>query len=572
MDLRHLTAPPSEAERTAVDAVLGPPESGWDGGEFDAESGRIAVGGHSARACRHLLLPTLHALRDARGWITEGGLGYVCQRLTIPPAEAYGVATFYALLGVEERPDRIVHVCDDVMCARLASATEATLRSEGASPRPSPCLGGCANPAATLEDVAGSTLASGTDAPPVPQDRGELRLLRRIGVVDPSSIQEYREHGGFAGLIRARELGPEGVLEEIERSNLRGRGGAAFPVAVKWAGVRAAGGETKHVIANGDESEPGTFKDRVLMESDPFAVVEGLLIAAEATGATKAWIYVRAEYPTAIERLRAAIAAVESVGINEGLEVELRVGAGAYICGEETALFASIEGHRGEPRQKPPFPTTSGLFGQPTAINNIETLVAVVDIAERGGETFAIDGTDGSTGRKLFSLSGDIACPGVYEVPFGTPLADLIELAGGTDGQLGAVLLGGAAGTFVGPDSLDLELSIEGAAAAGATVGSGAVMVFNDSTDFGAIVRRIAAFFRDESCGKCVPCRIGTVRQEEALIRLDRGKVIGSIETELHLLSDIDAVMTDASICGLGRTAASAVRSAISLGLIGVVA
>ncbi len=572
MDLRHLTAPPSEAERTAVDAVLGPPESGWDGGEFDAESGRIAFGGHGVRARRHLLLPTLHALRDARGWITEGGLGYVCQRLTIPPAEAYGVATFYALLGVEDRPDRIVHVCDDLICARFASATEEAVRSEGASPLPSPCLGGCANPAATLEDFAGSALASGTNAPPVPQDRAELRLLRRIGVVDPSSIEEYKDDGGFTGLIRARELGPEGVLEEIERSNLRGRGGAAFPVAVKWAGVRAAVGDTKHVIANGDESEPGTFKDRVLMESDPFAVVEGLLIAAEATGATKAWIYVRAEYPTAIERLRAAIVAVESGAINDGLEIELRVGAGAYICGEETALFASIEGHRGEPRQKPPFPTTSGLFGQPTAINNIETLVAVVDVAERGGETFAIDGTDGSTGRKLFSLSGDVAYPGVYEVPFGTSLADLIELAGGANGQLGAVLLGGAAGTFVGPDALDLELSIEGAAAAGATVGSGAVMVFNDSTDFGAIVRRIAAFFRDESCGKCVPCRIGTVRQEEALIRLDQGRVIGSIETELRLLSDIDAVMTDASICGLGRTAASAVRSAISLGLIGVVA
>ncbi len=572
MDLRLLTAAPTDAERTAVDDVLGPPTSGWDGAAFDEASGRIAVGGHATRARRHLLLPALHALRDSRGWISEGGLGYICERLSIPPAEAYGVATFYALLDVEERAARVVHVCDDIVCARTAGESKTTLEAEGAVVVPSPCLGGCANPVATLEDVAGSPLANRSETPPVPQERDGLRLLRRIGVIDPESLTDYEQHGGFVALRRARELGSNGVLDELGQANLRGRGGAAFPVAAKWRGTRVAEGTVKHVIANGDESEPGTFKDRVLMESDPFAVVEGLLIAAETVGATKGWIYVRAEYPLAVRRLEIAIAAIEAAGLNEGFHIELRVGAGAYVCGEETALFASIEGQRGEPRQKPPFPTTNGLFGQPTAINNIETLVAVLEIVERGGEAFAATGTAGSSGPKLFSVSGDVHRPGVYELPFGTPLSELIDIAGGPVDRMGAVLLGGAAGSFIPPDGLDIELSIEGAAGAGAALGSGAVMVFDATTDFGAVVRRIAAFFRDESCGKCVPCRIGTVRQEETLIRLSEGDTIGSVSDELRLLSDLDAVMTDASICGLGRTAASAVRSAIALELPGVLA
>ena len=570
MDLRLLAATPTDLERDAVDSVIGLPED-RDGDRIDQAVGRVALGGHQVRAERHLLLPALHSLRNARGWISEGGLGYVCERLTIPPAEAYGVATFYSLLGLEERPDRVVHVCDDIMCIGRSEATITRLEGEGVSVTRSPCLGGCCSPPATLEDAVGSTFASGSDTPPVPQEPNGLRLLRRVGVVDPTSIGDYQEHGGFSALRRARELGPEEVLNELERSNLRGRGGAAFPIAVKWRGVRAADGAVKHVIANGDESEPGTFKDRVLMEADPFALIEGLLIAAEATAATKAWIYVRAEYPTAIERLGTAIAATEAAGLHDDLDIEIRVGAGAYICGEETSLFASIEGQRGEPRQKPPFPTTSGLFLQPTAINNIETLVAVLEVIEQGAKAFAAVGTKDSTGPKLFSVSGDVHRPGVYELPFGTPLNELIALAGGARGQIGAVLLGGAAGTFIGPGDLDFELSIEGATGVGAMLGSGAVMVFNDSTDFGAIVRRIAAFFRDESCGKCVPCRIGTVRQEEALIRLADGNVIDSVESELRLLADIDAVMTDASICGLGRTAAAAVRSAIALELAGVI-
>jgi NADH-quinone oxidoreductase subunit F len=571
MDLRLIDAAPTDTERAAVDAILGAAAGAWDGGDFDESSGRVAIGGRVQRERRHLLLPALHALRDATGWISEGGLGYVSQRLTIPPAEIYGVATFYALLGTAERPERVVHLCDDVACMSSAPAARDQLEASGATVVPSPCLGGCATPAAMLNDVVGSSLTSSLAPPPVPQPRESLRLLRRVGSVDPSSLDDYRDSGGFAGLEKARELGPTGTIDEVAAANLRGRGGAAFPVAVKWRGVREAEGETKHVIANGDESEPGTFKDRVLMESDPFAVMEGLLIAAVATGATHAWLYVRAEYPTAIAALRTAAAQVDAAGLAGGVQIEFRIGAGAYICGEETALFASIEGYRGEPRQKPPFPTTHGLFAQPTAINNIETLVATVDVLSRGAAAFTAAGTEGSTGTKLFSISGSVDTPGVYEVPFGTSLGDLIDMAGGNTGGIGAILLGGAAGTFVTSDDLDLKLSLEDAAATGATLGSGAVVVFDDHTDFGPVVRRIAGFFRDESCGKCVPCRVGTVRQEEALIRLGTGQVLDSVATELELLSDLDSTMTHASICGLGRTAASAVRSAIALRLPGVV-
>ncbi|MEE9298241.1 MAG: NADH-ubiquinone oxidoreductase-F iron-sulfur binding region domain-containing protein [Acidimicrobiia bacterium] len=574
MDIRPLTAVATKPERSAVDGVLGSPTSGWDGGEFDEESGRVARGGRSARERRHLLLPALHALREAHGWISPGGLGYVCERLTIPPADAYGVASFYALLPTEPRPETVVHACDDIVCRTAgAEIAIAELEAAGTSVLRSPCLGRCETAPARMLDEVGSPFRSdlASDPPGLPQDPESLRLLHRVGTVDPESLEDYEAHGGLTALRRAAELGADGVLDELRRSNLRGRGGAAFPVAAKWSGTRGAPGETKHVIANGDESEPGTFKDRVLMEGDPFAVLEGLLIAAAVTGASHAWVYVRTEYPEAGERLRRAAEVLRAAGVAPDVSIEVRIGAGAYICGEETSLFASIEGYRGEPRQKPPFPTISGLFSQPTAINNVETLVAVLDIVNRGGDAFAAEGTAESTGPRLFSVSGAVGTPGVYEVPFGVLLGDLIDLAGGVEGELGAILLGGAAGSFVGPDALGMPLTLEDTSAAGATLGSGAVVVFDDATDFGDVVRRIAAFFRDESCGKCVPCRIGTVRQEEALIRLGSGSS-GRVDDELRLLSDVDAVMTDASICGLGRTAASAVRSSLRLGLPGVVA
>jgi NADH-quinone oxidoreductase subunit F len=327
------------------------------------------------------------------------------------------------------------------------------------------------------------------------------------------------------------------------------------------------------VVCNADESEPGTFKDRVIMEEDPFALIEAMTIAGLATGSEQGYLYIRAEYPLATSRLQHAIDEARRRGylganvMNEGVtfDIELRRGAGAYICGEETALFNSIEGKRGEPRNKPPFPVQAGLFSKPTVINNVETLVNVPHILLAGGPAFAATGTSASTGTKLFCLSGCVTTPGLYEAPFGITLRQLIDRAGGVrDGRkLKAILLGGAAGVFVTPDELDMPLTFEGTRAAGATLGSGVIMLFDDTVDLHDIVLRIASFFRDESCGQCVPCRIGTIRQEEALHRLGHSKSPGSTDADLVLMKDLAQVMADASICGLGQTAASAVQSAV---------
>ncbi|MGA7669528.1 MAG: NADH-ubiquinone oxidoreductase-F iron-sulfur binding region domain-containing protein, partial [Nitrolancea sp.] len=411
----------------------------------------------------------------------------------------------------------------------------------------------------------------------VPQSQGasasELRLLRRVGRIDPESLDDYRATGGYEALRQALDLGPDGVIREVIDSRLMGRGGAAFPTGRKWNDVAHAPVRPHYLICNADESEPGTFKDRVLMEEDPFALIEAMTIGGYATGCEKGYIYIRNEYPLATARLQSAIDHARRRGflgddiMGEGVtfDIEIRRGAGAYICGEETSLFNSIEGMRGEPRNKPPFPTQAGLFRKPTLVNNVETFVNVLDIVRFGGPAYAAIGTEGSTGTKLFCLSGRVAKPGVYEVPFGTTLRELIALAGGVpQGRLiKAILLGGAAGSFVTADELDVPLTFEGTRAIGASLGSGVIMVFDDTVDLTDTLLRIAAFFRDESCGQCVPCRVGTVRQEEALRRLISGKTIGSTADEVALLNDVGQVMRDASICGLGQTAAGAVLSGV---------
>jgi NADH-quinone oxidoreductase subunit F len=579
MDLRLMLDRPTEEERDAIDVLLGPD---------DGLNERVGYGGHAARSRRHLLLPALHAAQDAAGAVSRGALAYICDRLTIPPAEAYGVATFYALFDTDGAGGPDVHVCDDIVCAQYgAGGLCAALDQAGTEYETSPCLGQCDRAPAVMfhQPGVGYGNAAPADAatvgtpvfselPPglLHQDVSDLTLLRRIGMVDPTSLDSYVETGGFQTLAKAREMGPEAVIEELKSSGLRGRGGAAFPIGVKWEGVRGAAGTEKYVIANGDESEPGTFKDRLLMEGDPFAVVEAMALYGYVTGATKGFVYVRGEYPTAARRLENAVDKTREAGLlDHDFDLEVRRGAGAYICGEETALFASIEGHRGEPRQKPPFPTQSGVFGKPTGINNIETLLAALEVVSHGGEAFSSVGTAQSSGPKLFCVSGAVKRPGVYEVPFGTTLGALLDLAGGIrdDAGLGAVLLGGAAGVFADETALDVPLTFEDTTEAGLTLGSGSIVFFDVATDFGSVLARIARFFRDESCGQCVPCRIGTVRQEEALTRLGAGQPLGSIEEERRRLDDLARVMTDASICGLGQTASSAVQSAMRLGLNG---
>ena len=363
-----------------------------------------------------------------------------------------------------------------------------------------------------------------------------------------------------------------GVIREVSDAGLVGRGGAAFPTGRKWDAVARQPVHPHYLVCNADESEPGTFKDRVIMEGDPFALIEAMTIAGYATGCRLGYLYLRGEYPRALARLTGAIRQAREAGLlgddvmgfGFAFDIEIRRGAGAYICGEETAIFGSIEGYRGEPRTKPPFPVERGLFGKPTVVNNVETLVNVLPILTGGGPSFAATGGGSSTGTKLFCVSGAVAAPGVYEVPFGTTLRELLTEAGLSEQRpLSAVLLGGAAGSFLRPDELDLPLTFEAARAAGSTLGSGVVIALDRSTDLGGILMRIAGFFRDESCGQCVPCRVGTVRQEEALARITAGRPRGSVRTELTLLRDVGQAMRDASICGLGQTAWNAVESAI---------
>ncbi|MDQ6729354.1 MAG: NAD(P)H-dependent oxidoreductase subunit E [Actinomycetota bacterium] len=608
MDLRLLVAEADAAERDAVDGLLGPPASGWVGGRHDElVDGRMAHGGHAARDQRHLLLPALNAVQAHCGWISHGALNYVCERLTVPPADAFGVATFYGLLSVNPRPARVLHVCEDIACKCVGSdALIAALEQQfgpeeaerdGAAWLRSPCLGQCdRGPAAMLtvagpdpvqrvlgEATVGRALAAlqggasenAADAPVRQRGEAGLRLLGRIGIVDPTSLHDYRAAGGFEALRRAVEMGPQGVIREVKDSGLMGRGGAAFPTGVKWEAVAQQAARPHYLICNADESEPGTFKDRQLLEGDPFALIEAMTIAAYATGCEHGYLYLRGEYPVAHERISHAVEVArhhgylgpDILGHGFAFEIEIRSGAGAYICGEETAIFNSIEGFRGEPRAKPPFPVAVGLFGKPTLVNNVETLYNVLPLLLEGGPAFARIGTGKSTGTKLFCESGNVTTPGVYEVEFGTTLRELLTRAGGVpDGRaLQAVLLGGAAGAFVGPDQLDLPLTMQAAREAGTTLGSGVVIAYDETADIPAILLRIAAFFRDESCGQCTPCRVGAVRQEEALARLRSGHTRGSVADEVALLGELAICMRDSSICGLGQTAPNAVASAIDI-------
>ncbi len=618
MDLRTPEAPPTAEERFAVDSVLGPPESGWFGGERTPLDGHVALGGLAkARSRRHLLLPALHAVQEQVGWISLAALGYLCERLDLAPAEAYGVASAYALFTFEPAPPVVVHVCVDV-ASRAACGGDPTeeLAARHGPPgsgttvtwRPSPCLGHCEHGSAALVQKAGAGGGRASLAPftagdmdrlvalgpqveledlPVPlalvpqagAEGSQLRLLRRVGRLDPSSLDAYRAAGGYEGLRRALEMGPSGVIAELEEAKLLGRGGAAFPTGAKWAAVARNPVRPHYFVANADESEPGTFKDRVLLDHDPYALLEALTIAGVTPGAEKGFVYLRGEYPVAAARLEHAAAEARNRGLlgsdvmGSGLrfDLEVRRGAGAYIAGEETALFNSLEGRRPEPRNKPPFPVDRGLFEKPTGVNNVETLLSVLEVLAMGAAAYARQGTPDSTGTRLFCLSGCVARPGLYEVPMGTTLGSLLGLAGGVaEGRLlRAVLLGGAAGSFVGPEDMDLPLSFEGVRAAGTTLGSGVVVVLDDTVDMTAFVGRVARFFRDESCGQCVPCRVGTQRQEEVLGRLVAGRPLGSVGDELALLADLDQVLRDASICGLGQTASSVVTSALRRGLLG---
>jgi NADH-quinone oxidoreductase subunit F len=545
---------------------------------------------------RTALLPALHAAQALYGHLPEPVAAEVGRLLHVPLADVHGVIEFYSLFYPQPVGRTVLQVCTDPSCelAGGEQVLQAVCRHLGVHPgetsadgaftvERAPCLGLCDHAPALL---AGQTaigradpeqaerLFQGQGYRPGSMIYGEGRILTaNCGTGRRTGLHDYETGGGYLGLRKALAMTPQAVLAEVKASGLVGRGGAAFPVGIKWESAAQTAGRTKYVVCNADESEPGTFKDRVLLEEDPQRVLEGLLIAAYAIGASKGYIYVRGEYPQAHRSVAAAIEearqagylGTDILGAGFDFEVELRLGAGAYICGEETALFESIEGKRGYPRVKPPFPTTHGLFGQPTVINNVETLCNAPFIIEYGAQAYRAIGTQRSPGTKLFCLSGDVTRPGLYEVPFGVSLRHLLEnLAGGVRGgrKLQAILFGGAAGAFATPDQLDVEMSFEGLRAAGLPLGSGVVLVIDDSRDLRQVLRGLGRFFAHESCGKCYPCQLGTQRQYEILQRVADG---APLPGDAQRLSDVGWTMTDASICGLGQTAASATLSALKL-------
>jgi len=370
-------------------------------------------------------------------------------------------------------------------------------------------------------------------------------LLNKADEIDPGDIQSYEAQGGFSALKKALDMSAEAVTEEVKASGLRGRGGAGFPCGVKWELAMKSPGDTKYLICNADEGEVGTFKDRYILQHNPFSLLEGMAITAYAIGAGKAYIYLRAEYRYLLEGLQKAISQCEEKGFLKDLKIEIREGAGAYICGEESALMNSIEGKRGESRFRPPFPPQSGLFEKPTIINNVETLANVPPIMEKGSAWYAAMGTEQSKGTKLFCVSGDVEKPGVYEMELGSSLRELVEnLAGAKD--IGWVQVGGSTGAIIPSGRLETTLSYE------TVLGSGAVMVFNQSRDVIDFVYRTMEFLNEESCGKCTPCREGTEVMVEVLGRLVSGE---GVSGDIEVLQELSETMKVSSLCGLGQTA-----------------
>jgi NADH-quinone oxidoreductase subunit F len=542
---------------------------------------------------RTALLPALQATQEIYGYIPEPAAASIAAVLHVPLAEVYGVINFYSLLNSKPASEMVVHVCGDPACANAGAdgvlkrlTKEVKLHTDGIhsiTVERSHCLGLCEHAPAMMVKGASFSHIGGENLEELFVKKaqrprtivgGDIHLLTsNCGLNKVIGLLEYEQSGGYTALKKALHTTPDHVIESIKNAGLVGRGGAAFPTGDKWEGAAKAPGNPKYVICNADEAEPGTFKDRVLLEDDPHRILEGLILAGYAIGAHYGYIYIRGEYLYGFESMSHAVEEARQngylglniLGSEFTFDVEIRRGAGAYVCGEETALFESIEGKRGLPRIKPPFPTTFGLFGKPTIINNVETLVNIPLIVTLGADGYRKFGTPKSPGSKLFSVSGDVKHPGVYEVPFGIPLRHLIfDLAGGLreTHKLQAVLMGGAAGAFATQKDLDVNLSYEDLRSAGLPLGSGSITVFDETRDMGDVLMRLTRFFAEESCGKCFPCQIGTQRQYEILRRVAKHQPLPGDQERLE---DLAYTMTDASICGLGQTASSAVMSAIRL-------
>ena len=517
------------------------------------------------------LLPLLHAFHERDGHLSEDALRAVAAALKIPIADLFGTVTFYHHFSRDEGGLERPRVCTGPVCLhRGAEAVLAELRAAGRNPIAMPCPGRCDVPVpvvhgkSVLTGIPGGTLASEpSPLPPPPADGVEECVFAGIRSPGRATLEGYRAQGGYGALTRAvTEATPEEVLDEVDRSGLAGRGGAGFPTGRKWRAVAEAAGGPKTVVCNADEGEPGCFKDRVLMDHDPYGLLEGMALAAYATGAVRGFVYLRYEYPDTFDILEEAIAEAEAAGLlGDGIlgsefsfRLMVRRGAGAYICGEETSLLNSLEGKHPFPRNRPPFPVTHGYEDLPTAVNNVETLSSVAPIVTRGAAWYRGLGRGKHAGTKVISLSGDVRRPGNYEVPIGYPLMELLNGVGGgppPGRAFQAVTMAGLSGGFLAGSEMDTTLDEPSIRAKGSFLGAGGIIVYDDSRDMVAETREAMEFFAEESCGKCFPCRIGTRRLVERL----EGKGPDRLADWLDEVEDLGAVMKRTSACGLGQAA-----------------
>jgi NADH-quinone oxidoreductase subunit F len=502
------------------------------------------------------LLPLLHAFHDRDGHLSDAALGAISTALSIPLAELYGTATFYHHFSRAPGGRIAPRVCTGPVCA-LRGSGEILAALQGAAPMP--CAGRCDAPIPVLVDgqvCTGQSLNPEPSPLPPPNPGGaEECVFARIREPGRASLPGYLRTGGYEGLQKALEMEPAALVQLLIDSKLAGRGGAGFPTGLKWRAVAEAPGTPKTIVCNADEGEPGCFKDRAVLDYDPHAVIEGMLIAAHAAGASRGFIYLRYEYPETFQILERAIAEAAPYLEDCSFRLHLRRGAGAYICGEEGALLNSLEGKRPLPRNRPPFPVTHGFEDLPTAVNNVETLASVPPILSRGAEWYRGLGRNGQAGTKLISLSGDIQRPGNYEVPLGLPLKTLLhEWAGGPlpGRSIQALTMAGLSGGFLAGADLETTLDEPGIRNKGSFLGAGGIVVFDDRRDMVEAARSAMEFFAEESCGKCFPCRIGTQRLSERLSGRAGPRELAAWTSEVR---DIGRTMKALSACGLGMAA-----------------
>ncbi|MCZ6632270.1 MAG: NAD(P)H-dependent oxidoreductase subunit E [bacterium] len=511
------------------------------------------------------LLALLNAFHDRDHYVSEEAMKAISAGLRIPLADLYGTVTFYHHFAREAPGQQAPRVCvGPICCLQGGREILEALKQDGATPMP--CAGRCDQPVPVLQAhrvLVGKDLEDRPSPLPVPNPEGyEECIFAGIREPDRRTLKGYRQTGGYEGLQHALRLEPDGVSGVIERSQLAGRGGAGFPTGTKWKAVHDAVGIPKTIVCNADEGEPGCFKDRAIMDYDPFAVIEGMTLAAYATGATRGFIYLRYEYPETFEVLQKAIEAAESAGLlgsrilGEDFEfqIHLRRGGGAYICGEETSLLNSLEGKHPFPRNRPPYPVTHGFEDLPTVVNNVETLAATVQILRHGADWYRGLGLNDQAGTKVVSLSGDVQRPGNYEVPLGFPLQTLLEdWAGGPQKgkTIQAVTMAGLSGGFLAGEDLKVTLDEPSLREKGSFLASGGIMVFDHSRDMVEVARSGMDFFAHESCGKCFPCRIGTRRLTERL----EGSGPRDLETWITEVKDLGQTMMATSACGLGQAA-----------------